>query len=138
MSATMALAVFVTVWAVIGVVTGIVMDRRGHDPFPGSKSRTCDCEDSGTLQRGVGCLPSLSAALPHVRAMGALLSSDDYGSRRLPLAAAGCYGGSGTVTRASSCCRNGTAVEVYELAEMDTPLMWEFFERHPRRRHSLP
>jgi hypothetical protein len=45
----MALAFLVTVWAVIGVVTGIVMDCRGHDPFPGSKSRACDSENSVTL-----------------------------------------------------------------------------------------
>jgi polyhydroxybutyrate depolymerase len=61
----------------------------------------------------------------------------------------------GSVTRATSRCRDGTDVVVYELAEMghawpgaaagdpldapDTPisasdLLWEFFERHPRRR----
>jgi polyhydroxybutyrate depolymerase len=65
------------------------------------------------------------------------------------------YGTSGTVTRGTARCRNGTDVVVYELAEMghgwpgaraddpmaapDTPisandLIWRFFEQHPRRR----
>jgi polyhydroxybutyrate depolymerase len=65
------------------------------------------------------------------------------------------YGTSGTVTRGTARCRNGTDVVVYELAEMDhawpgakvddlmadpdTPisaseLLWQFFEQHPRRR----
>lgn len=59
------------------------------------------------------------------------------------------------MTRSASSCRDGTEVVVYELAGMDhawpgaaiddpmaapdTPvaandLLWEFFERHPRRR----
>jgi poly(3-hydroxybutyrate) depolymerase len=65
------------------------------------------------------------------------------------------YGGSGQVTRSATRCRDGTEVVVYELAGMghawpgagtddpmaapDAPasasdLLWEFFERHPRRR----
>jgi polyhydroxybutyrate depolymerase len=65
------------------------------------------------------------------------------------------FGGSGQVARSASRCRDGTEVVVYQLAAMghawpggaiddpmaapDTPisandLLWEFFERHPRRR----
>jgi poly(3-hydroxybutyrate) depolymerase len=127
------------VLAAIGPVSGSLPDPDVPEGFPrspvslvafhGRHDTIFDAMDEGVAawRRRVGCLPPLLAA----------------------------HGTSGTVTRSIAPCRNGTDVVVYELAEMDhawpgatgedplaapdapisaTELLWEFFQRHPRRR----
>jgi polyhydroxybutyrate depolymerase len=126
-------------FAAIAPVSGAVIDQDVPEGFPrspvslvafhGRHDTIFDSMDEGVAawRRRVGCLPPLRAA----------------------------HGTSGTVTRSIARCRNGTDVVVYELADMghawpggtsggrladpETPisateLLWEFFQRHPRRR----
>jgi polyhydroxybutyrate depolymerase len=127
------------VFAAIAPVSGALIDVDVPEGFPrtpvslvafhGRQDTIFDSMSQGVAawRRRVGCPPPMLAA----------------------------HGGDGTVTRAVSRCRNGTTLQVYELAEMghawpgataddpmagpDTPvsandLIWQFFERHPRRR----
>jgi polyhydroxybutyrate depolymerase len=127
------------VLAAIGPVSGAVPDPDVPEGFPrspvslvafhGRRDTVFDAMDEGLAawRRHAGCLPPLRVA----------------------------HGDSGTVTRSVAACRDGSDVLVYELAEMahawpgatgddpmaapDAPisaseLLWEFFERHPRRR----
>jgi poly(3-hydroxybutyrate) depolymerase len=125
--------------AAIGPVSGAVPDPDVPEGFPrspvslvafhGRHDTIFDAMDEGVAawRRQAGCQPPLQAA----------------------------HGSSGTVTRSITACRDGSDVLVYELAEMDhawpgatgddpmaapdtpisaTELLWEFFQRHPRRR----